>query len=106
MLLPVPSHLSTMRVTYQLRRLLGSVHSNGSVVFMPDGNSILSAVRNRVIWVDLKEQTSSVMALQVTPNPVQLKIGWELLWLTGIHVAAHICCGCDMKGGFKEIWVG
>ncbi len=95
-----------MRVTYQLRRLLGSVHSNGSVVFTPDGNSILSAVRNRVIWVDLKEQTSSVMALQVTPNPLQLKIGWGLLWLAGTHAASHVCYGCDTKDGSKEIWAG
>ncbi len=73
---------------------------------MPDGNSILSAVRNRVVWVDLKEQTSSVMALQVAPNPLQLKLGWRLLWLTGTHAAARLRIGCDTKGSYKDSWAG
>jgi periodic tryptophan protein 2 len=53
-----------MRLGYKLRRLLGSVHANGNLVFHPDGNSILSAVRNRVAWIDLVNQTSSVLPPQ------------------------------------------
>ncbi|CAM9713193.1 unnamed protein product, partial [Phaeothamnion confervicola] len=54
-----------MRLSYRVSRLLGSVHSNGNLVFLPpDGSSVLSAVRNRVVWVDLVEHTSSVLPFE------------------------------------------
>ena len=54
-----------MRFGYRLNRLLGSVHGNGNVVFVPpEGTAILSAVRNRVMYVDLVHHASSALPFE------------------------------------------
>jgi periodic tryptophan protein 2 len=54
-----------MRFGYRLSRLLGSVHGNANLVFVPpEGTSVLSAVRNRVMWVDLVNHASSALPFE------------------------------------------
>lgn len=37
-----------MNTSYQLKRVCGSVYSNGNAVFSVDGNSVISPVGNQV----------------------------------------------------------
>ncbi|KAG5185442.1 periodic tryptophan protein 2 [Tribonema minus] len=54
-----------MRFGYRLSRLLGSVHCNANVLFVPpDGTSVLTAVGNRVLWVDLVNHATSAMPFE------------------------------------------
>jgi periodic tryptophan protein 2 len=42
-----------MRLNYEFSKLCGRSYTGGDIVFTPDGNSILSAVSNRIIHYDL-----------------------------------------------------
>lgn len=54
-----------MRFGYRLSRLLGSVHANANVVFVPpDGTSVLTAVGNRLLWVDLVNHATSALPFE------------------------------------------
>jgi periodic tryptophan protein 2 len=40
-----------MKTSYKLKRVCGSVYSNGNAIFTKDGNSVISPVGNQVIYV-------------------------------------------------------
>jgi periodic tryptophan protein 2 len=53
-----------MKFSYKLKRVCGSVYSNGNLCFTPDGQSVVSPVGNRVNIFDLVNQTSDSLPLE------------------------------------------
>lgn len=53
-----------MKFSYRLKRVCGSVYSNGNLCFTPDGQSIISPVGNRVNVFDLVNQSSDALPLE------------------------------------------
>ncbi|KAL5012052.1 hypothetical protein ScPMuIL_010603 [Solemya velum] len=57
-----------MKFAYGFSNLLGSVYRKGNVLFMPDGNSVLSPVGNRLSIFDLKNNKSETLPIECRKN--------------------------------------
>jgi periodic tryptophan protein 2 len=61
-------------LSYRLKRVCGSVYTNGNIIFTPDGNSILSPVGNRVTIIDLLQQNCITLPFESRKNIKRLCI--------------------------------
>ncbi|XP_055527884.1 periodic tryptophan protein 2 homolog [Wyeomyia smithii] len=57
-----------MKFAYKFSNLLGSVYRKGSLIFSPDGNSVISPVGNRITIFDLKSNKSQTLSLESEYN--------------------------------------
>lgn len=57
-----------MKFAYKFSNLLGSVYRKGSLIFSPDGNSVISPVGNRITIFDLKNNKSHTLSLESEYN--------------------------------------
>ncbi|XP_053684791.1 periodic tryptophan protein 2 homolog [Sabethes cyaneus] len=57
-----------MKFAYQFNNLLGSVYRKGSLIFSPDGYSVISPVGNRITIFDLKNNKSHTLSLESQYN--------------------------------------
>jgi periodic tryptophan protein 2 len=57
-----------MKFNYRFCNLLGSVYRKGNLTFMPDGNSIISPVGNRLTIFDLKNNRSETLPVESKLN--------------------------------------
>uniref|UniRef100_A0A183C2F9 WD_REPEATS_REGION domain-containing protein n=1 Tax=Globodera pallida TaxID=36090 RepID=A0A183C2F9_GLOPA len=65
-----------MNTNYQFADIIGTVYRNGQVKFMPDGNVLLSPIGNRLKTLDLKRNTSFVLATQLRSNITKFDINF------------------------------
>lgn len=63
-----------MKFHYKFSNLLGSVYNSGTVLFTPDGNSLLSPVGNKIICYDLKNNKSLAYEFESDYNLSQLDL--------------------------------
>ncbi|RYG68151.1 hypothetical protein EON64_05820, partial [archaeon] len=75
-----------MKFSYRLKRICGSVYSNGNLVFTPDGQSIISPVGNRLNVFDLVNQTSSSLPLETRKDISRVAISHNGMFLIVIDV--------------------
>lgn len=61
-----------MSIDYHLANILGTVYSQGDLVFSPDGMSILSPVGNRVSYFDLANNKSHTFAYEHRRNVMRV----------------------------------
>ncbi|XP_061483500.1 periodic tryptophan protein 2 homolog [Rhineura floridana] len=57
-----------MKFAYKFSNLLGTVYRHGNLNFMPDGNSLISPVGNRITVFDLKNNKSETLPLATQYN--------------------------------------
>eukprot|EP00729_Bicosta_minor_P012335 gene12335-30732_t len=70
-----------MKFGYKFSNLHGLVHSQGNLIFTPDGNSIISPVGNRVSVFDLVGNTSSTLPFECSRNVERLVLSPDGLLL-------------------------
>lgn len=63
-----------MKFHYKFSNLLGSVYNSGTVLFTPDGNSLLSPVGNKIVCYDLKNNKSLAYEFESDYNLSQLDL--------------------------------
>ena len=63
-----------MKFHYKFSNLLGSVYNSGTVLFTPDGNSLLSPVGNKIVCYDLKNNKSLAYEFESDYNLNQLDL--------------------------------
>jgi periodic tryptophan protein 2 len=78
-----------MQLSYRLKRVCGSVYTNGNIVFTPDGNSIISSVGNRVTVFDLIHHTTTTFPFENKKSIESIAISHNGLFLLTIDVDGH-----------------
>lgn len=73
-----------MKFSYRLKRICGSVYSNGDVAFTPDGNAVLSPIGNRLNIYDLLNQSTDTVQLENRKNIVHTCISHNGRFLISI----------------------
>jgi periodic tryptophan protein 2 len=73
-----------MKFSYRLKRICGSVYSNGDVAFTPDGNSVVSPIGNRLNVYDLINQSTDTLQLENRKNIVHTCISHNGRFLISI----------------------
>uniref|UniRef100_A0A0P6JRM8 Putative wd40-repeat-containing subunit of the 18s rrna processing complex n=1 Tax=Aedes aegypti TaxID=7159 RepID=A0A0P6JRM8_AEDAE len=63
-----------MKFAYKFKNLLGSVYRKGTLIFSPDGNSVISPVGNRITIFDLKNNKSHTLSLESEHNYTALDL--------------------------------
>lgn len=63
-----------MKFAYKFHNLLGSVYRKGTLIFSPDGNSVISPVGNRLTIFDLKNNKSHTLSLESNYNYTALDL--------------------------------
>ena len=53
-----------MKFCYKLERLCGEVHNNGNLLYSRDGESLLSAIGNRVNVYDLVRHSTNTLGFE------------------------------------------
>ena len=66
--------MTTSRVNYQFSNLCGTVYRQGNLVYSPDGNSLYSAVGNRVACFDLVKARSFTFPFEARRNIAHLAL--------------------------------
>src|SRR5688572_30535187 len=80
-----------MRFGYRLSRLLGSVHANANVAFVPpECTSLLTAVGNRVLWVDLVNHATSALPLEARKDIASLTVSHDGRLLVVVDVEGRV----------------
>eukprot|EP01031_Cornospumella_fuschlensis_P033349 gene33349-40340_t len=75
-----------MRFSYRLKRICGSVYSNGNLLFTPDGQSVISPVGNRLNVFDLANQTSNSLPLETRKDICKVAISHNGMFLIVVDV--------------------
>ena len=78
-----------MKLSFRLKRVCGSVFSNGNIIFTPDGNSVVSPVGNRVNVFDLVEQSTTTLPFENKKNIKICAISNSGRFLITIDVEGH-----------------
>ena len=65
---------SSMKFSYDLKKLCGSVYNNGNILFSPDGNVVYSPVGNRLTAWDLVNQSTSTLPFETRKNIKRIEI--------------------------------
>jgi hypothetical protein len=67
-----------MKLNYKLKNICGSVYSQGQLAFSPS-DLLVSPIGNRLQLIDLKTNTSSILALETSGNVEFLDLCKSLL---------------------------
>lgn len=78
-----------MKLCYRLRRVCGSVYTNGNLLFTPDGNNILSPIGNRVTIFDLVQHSCTTLPFECRKNIKRLALSHDGRFLIVIDVDGH-----------------
>lgn len=78
-----------MQLTYRLKRICGSVYTNGNAIFTPDGNSVISPVGNRVTAFDLIHHSTTTSPHENRKTIKNLAISNNGIFLLVIDVEGH-----------------
>ncbi|XP_062558413.1 periodic tryptophan protein 2 homolog [Armigeres subalbatus] len=82
-----------MKFAYKFKNLLGSVYRQGTLLFSPDGYSVISPVGNRITIFDLKNNKSHTLSLESEYNYTALDLspnGCILVAVNEVGVAQMI----------------
>src|SRR5687767_8216284 len=63
-----------MLFPYELSHVFGAVYTRGNVVYSPDDRFLFCASGNRVVVIDLTQQMSTVLPLELPRNVYRLAI--------------------------------
>ena len=80
---------TAMKLSYRLKRVCGSVFSNGNVLFTPDGNTILSPVGNRITLFDLVQHTCTTLPFESRKNIKKICLSNSGRFLIVVDVENH-----------------
>eukprot|EP00768_Dysnectes_brevis_P004911 gnl/Dysnectes_brevis/3558_a4521_694.p1 GENE.gnl/Dysnectes_brevis/3558_a4521_694~~gnl/Dysnectes_brevis/3558_a4521_694.p1 ORF type:complete len:1015 (+),score=364.49 gnl/Dysnectes_brevis/3558_a4521_694:37-3081(+) len=69
--------------------LLGSIHTQGNILYTPDGDSVISIVGNRVKVFNLKENTSYTLPFEAALNIVHITLSPDGRFLVTIDKQGH-----------------
>jgi len=75
-----------MKFGFEFQNLYGTVHTGANVIFTPDGNSVLSAVGNRVSVFNLAQTTSFTLPFENTKDIALLGLSPNGVILLSIDV--------------------
>lgn len=75
-----------MKFSYHLKRICGSVYSNGEVAFTPDGNSIVSPIGNRLNIYDLVNQSTDALQMENRKNIMLVAISHNGRFLVSVDL--------------------
>ena len=78
-----------MNVCYDLKRVCGSVYSNGNIIFTPDGNSVLSPVGAQVNVFNLVEQTTKTLKFENRKNIKRIVLSHNGRFLITVDIEGH-----------------
>ncbi len=78
-----------MKLCYRLRRVCGSVYTNGNLLFTPDGNNILSPIGNRVTIFDLVQHTCTTLPFECRKNIKRMALSHDGRFLIVVDVDGH-----------------
>lgn len=78
-----------MKFSYRLKRVCGSVYTNGNVYFLPDGNSLVSPVGNRLNLFDLLNQTSESLPFECPHNIQHVTISNNGKFIIIVDIEGH-----------------
>jgi periodic tryptophan protein 2 len=78
-----------MKYSYRLKRICGSVYSNGNLEFTNDGNSVISPVGNRLNIFNLVNQTSEALPMENRKNIRLVRLSHNNRFLVSIDVEGN-----------------
>lgn len=78
-----------MKYSYRLKRICGSVYSNGNLEFTNDGNSVISPVGNRLNIFNLVNQTSEALPMENRKNIRLIRLSHNNRFLVSIDVEGN-----------------
>lgn len=75
-----------MKFSYRLKRICGSVYSNGNLEFTNDGNCVVSPVGNRLNIFNLVNQTSEALPIENRKNIRLIRLSHNNRFLVSVDV--------------------
>jgi periodic tryptophan protein 2 len=78
-----------MKFSYRLKKVCGSVYSNGNLSFTPDGNSVISPVGNRLTIFDLVQQSSYTLPFENRKNIKVVAVSNNGRFLINVDLEGH-----------------
>ena len=82
--------MGTSRVNYHFSNLCGTVYRQGNLVYSPDGNTLYSAVGNRVACFDLVRARSFTFPFEARRNIAHLALSPDGVILLTVDDEGHL----------------
>jgi periodic tryptophan protein 2 len=78
-----------MKFSYRLTKVCGNIYENGNLLFISDGNILLSPIGNRITMIDLIQHQTSILPFENKKNIRQIIVSHSGRFLISVDVDGH-----------------